>query len=408
MVDSSSGKVLAAAVAVQVFVMMVVGPCALVAGLVLAPSELARSILLLQIIGMVLLVGDLTWLALAHERFGFVSVTTVATAALRVALIAAVVRSSDDVVAYVIVSYLPQLGMTMAQFAYLSKQGLIRFEHLRFDFERALRNLRDAGPVIFLLVFGFIYNYSSAMILGAFGDFNAVSQFSTAYGFIQTASYLSTVATMNLYSAKLARAHDDEKEARSLGAEFFQRTVWIGCAFAGFAWNLGPDLINYIYGPPFAHAARLFEVLSISIAISGVATGLGFPLLVWHEQFRYSISGVLAGIVNLLINAVGIPLFGVQAAAVSAIVSASVLAIYLLKLRSKIHPINVLRLAVVPVAVTVLFSGASKLALLNGLFPLAIALLASYVCIGIWIEVRRSQRVMVAGSGLNEREEATV
>jgi O-antigen/teichoic acid export membrane protein len=84
---------------------------------------------------------------------------------------------------------------------------------------------------------------------------------------------------------------------------------------------LAERIILLIYGVEFSGAATAFRILIWAIPLTSVQTIFAFGLLGCHREKKYSLGMVIGTVLNVLLNILLIPRFGISGAAIATILS---------------------------------------------------------------------------------------
>jgi O-antigen/teichoic acid export membrane protein len=170
--------------------------------------------------------------------------------------------------------------------------------------------------------------------LGLWRGDSAVGLYSTAYAVMLIPTFLSG-ALSSAFFPQLARVHGDEQQSVSVSSDFLRVLVWMGMPFAAIGWAFGRHGVVLLYGRDFAQSGPLLEWLSLNIGLIFFNVGIGNPFDAWGLQgphFRISSAGAL---INVALNCVLIPRFGVWAAVATTLIAEVVVGIGCLTVRNR-------------------------------------------------------------------------
>ena len=215
------------------------------------------------------------------------------------------------------------LGVIVGSFTgtLLVYAGLIgyRREQLGLQFDRALlREMNRFGiPLVPSAVFLWITNFSDRFFLLKLADAEEVGLYSIG---VRIASAMAILLTaFRTGWPAFAYSIEDEDEARRTYSYVLTYVVLITTWVATGLGLVSPWLVDWIASPAFAESSRVVAPLSFAVvAFAGyvvVVIGIG---RVRRTQFNWVVTGV-AAVVNVILNLVLIPPYGMMGAAVATI-----------------------------------------------------------------------------------------
>jgi O-antigen/teichoic acid export membrane protein len=273
------------------------------------------------------------------------------------------------------------LGVIVGSFTgtLLVYAGLIgyRREQLGLQFDRGLlREMNRFGiPLVPSAVFLWITNFSDRFFLIKLADAEEVGLYSIG---VRIASAMAILLTaFRTGWPAFAYSIEDEDEARRTYSYVLSYVVLITTWVATGLGLVSPWLVDWIATPAFAESSRVVAPLSFAVvAFAGyvvVVIGVG---RVRRTQFNWVVTGV-AAVVNVVLNLVLIPPYGMMGAAVATIAAFVTMFVGMTWWAQRIYPVpyqwrRVLTAAGAGVVLVV----AGKLAGVG--LPLALALSLAY------------------------------
>jgi O-antigen/teichoic acid export membrane protein len=252
-----------------------------------------------------------------------------------------------------------------------------RREQLGLEFDRGLlREMNRFGiPLVPTALFLWVTNFSDRLFLVHLADTTEVGLYSVG---VQIASAMILMLTaFRLAWPAFAYSIEDDRTARRTYAYVLTyvvlATTWVATALA----LLSPWIVQWIAAPAFEESSRVVGPLAFSaVAFAAyivVAVGVGRAK---RTQFNWIVTGVAAA-VNVGLNLIMIPPYGMMGAAVATIAAYSVMLAGMVWWSQQIYPVpyqwrRVLTAAATGVALAV----AGKLA--GGGLPIAAVLALVY------------------------------
>ena len=273
------------------------------------------------------------------------------------------------------------LGVIVGNFSgtlivYLSLLGYRR-EQLGLEFDRSLlREMNRFGvPLIPTALFLWVTNFSDRFFLVKLADVAEAGLYSVGVR-IASAMVLLLTAFRTAWPA-FAYSIRDEMEARRTYAYVLTYltviTAWVALALS----LLAPWIVDLLADPDFAESASVVGPLAFSTvayaAYIVVAIGVG---RMRRTQFNWVVTGIAAA-VNVALNIVLIPPYGMIGAAVATVAAYATMAVGMAWWSQRIYPVPYQwrRVATAALAAVAL---ASLGGLLDGGLPLAVLLILAY------------------------------
>ena len=252
-----------------------------------------------------------------------------------------------------------------------------RREQLGLQFDRELlREMNRFGiPLVPTALFLWTTNFSDRIFLVKLDDAQEVGLYSVGVR-IASAIVLLLTAFRLAWPAFAYSIEDDREARRTYGfvlTYLVLVTSWVATALA----LLSPWLVDWIAAPPFASSSRVVGPLAFStVAFAGyivVAIGVGRAK---RTQFNWIVAGAAAA-VNVVLNLILIPPYGMMGAAVATIAAYTTMFAGMAWWAQRIYPVpyqwrRVLTAALVGVALAVVGK------LVGGGLVVALALAAAY------------------------------
>lgn len=262
------------------------------------------------------------WINTAEEDFGFITMRSLIFQVISVILMFIFVRSSDHYVRYAIISLVSTSGSNIANIIY-------RRKYCRTSLTLKINWKKHMKPIIFLftlLVSQQIYVNSDITILGFYIGDEQVGIYSAAvkiYNIVN--AMLASVCTVVVSQITIAFKDKNYSKASELFNHALSFIVTFGIPSIVGINMLGGEIIEILAGREFIQAVGPLHVLTIAMAFSLVGCLLGNVVLIPRGLEKVCfIQGIVAAIVNVVLNFIFIPHFGIMAAAATTAVAEGV------------------------------------------------------------------------------------
>lgn len=269
-----------------------------------------------------LMVGAGTrWVHLGLERTRLVAIARTAGEALMALLVLATVRSPGDLLRVPLAQF---LGDALA--ALLLLAALHRLGHplaLRLRTARVLPLFRESAPLVASALLGLMIFNSDLIMLRLFRDAAAVGYYAAAYTLISFILNLGVAYSQSLLPT-LTRTGREGGDARRLYHTAAAQCFAVGLPIAAGGTLVAPEIIGRVFGDGYADAALALAVLIWSIPLSLIREVATVALMVAARQRDVLRLTGAAAVLNILLNLLLIPRWGIPGAAASTLVTEGV------------------------------------------------------------------------------------
>jgi O-antigen/teichoic acid export membrane protein len=317
-----------------------------------------------------------------------------------VALLVLLVRDSSHGYLYVALNYPIRLATTFILLRSAHHHGLVQWSDVRLGMDGVGNLIKEALP--FGLSQGSIllyYNIDSIILSANFGN-ETVGQYSTAYSLMLMPAQMICNTLFQAYYPGLSRAIDDPKAASALNLNYLKLLAWSCLPIATVCVIGGNGLVQMLYGSEFKVAAEIFPLLALDIALVAFNCGMAMPLLAWGRQKTQLKITSVAALVNLVLNLVLIPRFGIWAAVWTTLFAEIMVMVMIFRIRRSLNPIP-MGTVMLPCMMVCVIGGLVGFALSNTIEgPYWIAPLASGLVIApfVWRATHQDLRTMIGKS----------
>jgi O-antigen/teichoic acid export membrane protein len=336
---SQTGRMLGRMLSLQIPLAVVGFGLTVVSARLLADSHSAELVAYVAAFSLILVPTDIGWILQAHERMRMVSLLTIIGQLAFVALLVLLVRDSSHGYLYVALNYPIRLATTFILLRSAHHHGLVQWSDVRLGMDGVINLIKEALP--FGLSQGSIllyYNIDSIILSANFGN-ETVGQYSTAYSLMLMPAQMICNTLFQAYYPGLSRAIDDPKAASALNLNYLKLLAWSCLPIATVCVIGGNGLVQMLYGSEFKVAAEIFPLLALDIALVAFNCGMAMPLLAWGRQKTQLKVTSVAALVNLVLNLILIPRFGIWAAVWTTLFAEIMVMVMIFRIRRSLNPI---------------------------------------------------------------------
>lgn len=276
---------------------------------------------------MVLLVGtsiiisafNIDWLFFAKQESHMVSTQMLITYGLQLLflLVASIIGNKKAYFLPIMVSTGQLVGNM-----FLHLVGKSKFE-LRYVFtlKDFLYNVKKGIPYLFSGIFAGINCNIDSIILANIMDSKAVGAYSAAYKIINIFMVLLATIFAPLFPL-LVQSIKDDSEKYKLIIDKLRKILAIfifPCVSGGIF--LGNQLLELIYGRQYSAASDVFKILMMFLGVFCMREIYGYTLTASGEQKKYMEGICISSAINIILNVILIPVWGLEGAALTTLIS---------------------------------------------------------------------------------------
>jgi O-antigen/teichoic acid export membrane protein len=252
------------------------------------------------------------------------------------------VFTGANLIWFVLITLVDQLTLALSLYLAYRYQKLGSF-YRHFDMTIAKQLLKDSWPLIFSGVIVMIYmRIDQIMIKEMLGE-KEVGLYSAAVRLSEVWYFIPAIITTSLFPSIVNAKKTNNKLYYTRLERLYSLMVWLAITIALPMTFLSNLLVTLLYGEAYSEAGK---VLMINIW-SGVFVFLGVASSKWFIseglQKYLTINTIVGAIVNILLNLLLIPRYGIYGAAIATVISQAV-ASYFMNLIFQRTRINFFRL----------------------------------------------------------------
>ena len=288
-----------------------------------------RTALLALGLQLVVLATRLNWTFQAVEEMRTVATRDALVAALNVVAVVALVRRPEQVVlAAAVTAGVPLIGNGWLWAAYHRRFGALR---LSFDRTAWAALLRPALPLAASAVMIEIYVRLDQVMLEFMYSTETVGLYSAASRLTSLAQLPANVAFGAFFPA-VAAVLGRMDLMRERGRMVARSLLPVGLVIAAAGPWLAHDAIVFVNGSAYAPAAPALGWLLVNSGVITVNVAIGIPIMAWDLQKPYMWTILGGAVVNVALNVVLIPPFGMVGASAATLAAQSTVLVLICRL----------------------------------------------------------------------------
>ena len=325
---------------------------------VVRPLDNYRSIIMIQSISIMFTTIGADWINNVAEDFKYITLRTLGFNILSIILLFVFVKESDDYIANAIITVIASAGANLLNFFY-------RRRYCKIKIVSYLNLRKHLKPIIYLFslqLVQIIYVNSDMTIIGLVRTDSEVGYYSAAvriYNLIQT--LMNSVVFVVLPQLSQAYARKDFKKVNSLLKYGLSFIITLGLPCLVGVNILANEVISLLAGTPYLACIPALRILTVALFWSFLGGFLGNMIMIPSGREKISLySSVTSAVVNLVLNLIMIPKWGIVAAAFTTAVSMAIGFFFKLPFVDKqicIRPINNLIVGPIVGCIAIVFVG---------------------------------------------------
>jgi O-antigen/teichoic acid export membrane protein len=224
------------------------------------------------------------------------------------------IMTHADLLWFVIVVLMDQITLGLTLFIAYSKVEK-KFFYSKFNFTIAKKMLSDAWPLLGSALTFIIYTRIDQIMIGHMLDISQVGYFSAAVRLTDVASSIPAIITASLFPAILNAKKDSHSNYLSRIYNMHNILFYISLFIFFIAFFFAKEIIYLLFGEPYAASASILTILLFGNIFLAMAIVNYRILLAENLQIISMYRGVVGAVVNITLNLILIPRYGIQGAA---------------------------------------------------------------------------------------------
>ena len=273
-----------------------------------------RTIIIIQSLTIAFNTIGCEWLNAAMEDYKYITIRSISFQLIALILMFVFVKCPDDYIKYVIITVIASSGASISNILYRRKYGNVKFL-VKPDLKKHIKPI----SLLFVMILAQnIFNSSDITMIGLFKDDYSVGLYSAS---VKITNLIAQVVASLVWVIlpKMSKLFEDNNYAKI--NEFLKKilnvllTIGIPCAIGTIM--LSSDLIEIIAGSSYVGASASLKILMISLIFNLIGEYyLGNMILLPSKNEKLFMKlCCVSTIVNLALNFIFIPIYGINAAA---------------------------------------------------------------------------------------------
>lgn len=319
----------------------------------------------------------LEWVFQGTEKMEYVGIAKILGCLIYFVLVIGIIKSSTQLLT---LPYLWLIGNIIAC-TFLICIFIKQFGKIKFNFNLwAWKGLlKQALPMGFAWVMIQIYNNFDTVMLSFMKDDKEVGWYNAAYKVIVVVFFLGGFYIISIFPIVSKYYKESMEKLKILLSYSAKLMIMLGLPLGVGGVILAKPIMNFFYGSQYDGGIIAFQILIWYVVISFICMIYANSLLACDKERKYAVGVALAAIVNLSLNAILIPYFGLRGAAIATVAAECALFIYAYIEFQKIIKLKIRRYFFKPLFSALLMGGILYLNIDKNIFFLILIGISVYI-----------------------------
>jgi len=241
-----------------------------------------------------------------------------------------------------VITYILSAGTgTIASIALLKKQFSKVIKFFKSDLIKEI--ISSAWPIALLSIIGIFMTNIDVIMLGFFKTGQEVGLYSSGQRIIQILYTLPAIISTSFFPV-ISRfvGQKDNIKTRLLIEKGLTVVFLIGMPLIIGGIILGENIINLLYGSEYLPATLSFQILILNIIFVFPSYFIGSYIFAYNEQKRIAPYLIIGSLVNVALNALLIPFYGIAGAAIATLCAQAIYQSLLIRLAKKVNNFQII------------------------------------------------------------------
>ncbi len=208
-----------------------------------------------------------------------------------------------------------------------------------------------AAPLGVAMLFTAVYYYADSLMLGAFGQREALARYNVAYVFVLAVA-AAIAALRNGFLPAQARGHASDADLSRILTVYFRITAMLAVPLIIIGPIVAVGALRVVYGPAYVPAASALRPLLVTAGVMCFSSYFGSNLLLCGRQRAYLTATIVGAFANVALNVVLIPRYSLSGAASATLAAEAGVCVFVAMQNRDFAPPQFVRALVLPAAIS--------------------------------------------------------
>ncbi|WP_212917682.1 flippase [Marinomonas sp. A3A] len=221
---------------------------------------------------------------------------------------------------FVLISAFDALSLAASYFiAYKLKKNQNFYKH--FDLSIAKMLLKDSWPLLLALISSMLYMKIDQLIIEYYLGYRMLGYYSAAMRFYEAWLIVPVVFSISVMPLILKKKRQSIQEYETILSVLYSFIFYLSLFFSIFVFTFSDFIIRYTFGPSFYSMSSSMILLAFVAPIAAIGS-MSVRVLIAENLQSYVFYRTLLGLIfNAVLNFSLIPLYGIEGAAFSTLIS---------------------------------------------------------------------------------------
>ena len=187
----------------------------------------------------------------------------------------------------------------------------------RTTIAESVNMLTSASPYALLIITSFAYSRGDSLLIKYLLNTTALGIYSVAYRFLETLSLVPTALSHNLFPIAAKQKGITRNNLLKITLLF----ILMGAMLGGFLYVAADLLILYSVGNQYMEAVPILQIFSLGVFFFFINAPLSTVIQSSNIVQRFLPYGIANTVLNIVLNIIALPMYGVIAAAVVMVIT---------------------------------------------------------------------------------------
>lgn len=326
------------------------------------------------------------WFFSGMEEYGYITIRNVVIQMVSICLILLLVKKPSDYIIYAGISVFSSVGTNLLNLFYLKNRINWRVK-ITFNL---LPHIKGSIVFFVLILIGTSLTKLESIMIGSLMNYQDVGIYAAANKIIQCAIGVFTGIGMTFLPTLVELMKKDRDKFNDILGKSIDLVYFVSVPTCVALYILAPQLIDLVVGVKYHASIEPFRILVLIIYVVTLNTVVGNQILIaTHKEIYAMIPISVLAVVSPIINYILIPLYGVNGAAMSLLITSLICAGVQLKLAVRINPIKLFTKNRVKYIIASIFMALCVMSFVNLKISLVFIILLSSVSYGFLLIIMK-------------------
>jgi O-antigen/teichoic acid export membrane protein len=230
------------------------------------------------------------------------------------------VLTSADLIWFVLVSLFDIISLSIMGWLIYRSQGLPNFVRY-FDIEIGKKLLKDSWPFMWVSISAVIYERIDQIMLKSMINDYSVGIYSASVKISGLFTSLSPIFAYSFFPALINSKKESNEKFEKRLVYLYSFTFWFTLFLSTIVWKFSKEIVIIIYGNKFvdSHGVLSIYIFTIIFAYMGGISSRFY--IIENLQNLFAVNLTISAIINIFLNLLLIPKFGLNGAAIASLIS---------------------------------------------------------------------------------------